>query len=117
MEKVRVIPAPRQDDSRVVVLGVILAPDRVTVHAVVESNSKEIEGEFWEDDQMDMFSLADDLGTEYRSGSGAGRSAAGGYYQQDLHVWDWDFYFEPAVPEGATRLTVSHIDGSVEIAL
>ena len=37
MERLRVIPAPRQDDSRVVVLGAILDSDRVVLHAVIES--------------------------------------------------------------------------------
>lgn len=53
MKKVRVISAPRQDDSGVVVLGAILDPDRVTLHAVVESAPDEIEfdpekGNRWE---------------------------------------------------------------------
>jgi hypothetical protein len=111
VEKVRAIPAPRQDDSRVVVLGVVLWPDHITLHAVCESDLKEISEPFWEDDQADMFGITDDLGTRYY-----GRNASGGGDDQ-LHVWEWEIGYSPGVPDGASTLTISHIDGSVEISL
>jgi hypothetical protein len=111
MRKVRVITAPEQDDARVVVLGVVLWPDHISLRALVESDLKEIEEPHWEEDQVDMFGLVDDLGTEYRRGGAAGRGDA------DLHVWEWEMTFYPVVPEGAKTLTVSHIAGSVVLAL
>jgi hypothetical protein len=127
MRKVRVIPGPRQDDSRVVVLGAVLASDRVTLHAIVESDRDEIEfdparDDRWEgfemDNQWEGFALADDVGTPYTLGLGATQgSAFGAGHREDLHVWHWEVYFEPAVPGTASVLTVSHIDGSVEIKL
>lgn len=111
MRKVRVIAAPEQGDIRVVVLGAVLWPDHISLRALVESDRKEIEEPYWEDDQADMFDLADDLGTEYR------RGGAGGQGNPDLHVWEWEMTFYPAVPKGAKTLTVSHIAGSVVLDL
>ena len=111
MRKVRVITAPEQDDVRVVVLGVVLWPDHISLRALVESDLKEIEEPHWEEDQIDMFGLVDDLGTEYRRGS-AGRQGAA-----HLHVWEWETRFYPPAPEGAKTLTVSHIAGSVVLTL
>lgn len=94
------------------VLSVDLFPEHLILHAVVESDQKEIEEPFWEDDQADMFGIMDDTGTGYRRG-GAG---ATGFFPEE-HVWIWDVKFYPAVPEGVKTLTVTHIAGSVEIAL
>jgi hypothetical protein len=41
VKKVRVIPAPRQE-GRIAVLGAVLWPDKITLHAVVESDAEEI---------------------------------------------------------------------------
>lgn len=116
MKKVRAIPAPRQDDSRFVILGVVLWEESITLHAVVESDAEEIESEFQEGDQGTMFQITDDLGNEYvgRGGGGSGSS--------DLHVTDWRIGFTPGVPANATKLTVAiwvrgDIDSRVEISL
>jgi hypothetical protein len=111
MRKVRVVTAPEQKDVRVIVLGAVLWPDHVSLRALVESDPKEIEEPYWEQDQVDMFALVDDLGTEYE------RGGAGGRGDDDLHVWEWEMAFYPPVPEGAKTLTVSHIAGSVVLAL
>lgn len=111
MEKVRVIHAPRQDDVRVVVLGAVLWPDSVSLHAVVESDQKEIEEPYWEGDQYLMFDLSDDLGTEYDC-RGAGSTG-----DRELHVREWEIPFRPGVPRGAKTLTVTHIAGSVVLDL
>jgi hypothetical protein len=127
MKRVRVIPAPRQDDSRVVVLAAILDSDRVVLHAVIESVPDEIEfdpdrDDRWDgfemDNQWEGFDLTDDLDTAYTLGSGATRSSAfGPGRERETGLWHWEVYFEPAVPNEATRLTVRHIVGSVEIPL
>lgn len=127
MKKVRVIPAPRQDDSRVVVLGGILDTDRVVLHAVIESAPDEVDfdpsrEDRWEgfemDNQWEGFDLADDLGTAYTLGSGATCSSAfGPGRERATGLWRWEVYFEPAVPESATKLTVRHVAGTVEIPL
>jgi len=111
MRKVRVIPAPRQDDVRVVVLGAVLWPDHVTLHAAVEADEKEIDEPYWEEDQYLMFGLSDDLGTEYDCRS------AGGTADRELHIREWQIPFRPGVPAGAKTLTVTHIAGSVELTL
>jgi hypothetical protein len=111
MRKVRVIAVPDQGDVRVIVLSVVLWPDHVALRAIVESDHKEVEDPVWEDDQADMFSLDDDLGTEYE------RSGAGGSGDNDLHVWEWEIPFYPAVPEDAKTLTVRHIAGSVTLTI
>jgi hypothetical protein len=102
---------PVQDDVRVVVLNVILWPDRISLSALVESDRKEIEEPHWEEDQVDMFGLVDDLGTEYKRGGASGQG------DDDLHVWKWETTFQPAVPQGAKALTVTHIAGSVLLTL
>jgi hypothetical protein len=117
MKKVRAIPAPRQDDSRIVVLGVVLWPDRITVHAVVESDAEEIASELQEGDQSTMFQVTDDLGNEY-DGPGGGRGSG----DTDLHVNEWQVDIRPGVATDATRLTVTiwvrhSIHGTVEIPL
>jgi hypothetical protein len=127
VKKVRVIPAPRQDDSRVVVLGAILDTDRVVFHAVIESAPDEIDfdprrEDRWEgfemDNQWEGFHLTDDLDTAYTLGSGANCSSAyGPGRERATGLWHWEIYFEPAVPGRATKLTVRHIDGKVEISL
>lgn len=94
-----------------VVLGAVLWPDHVSLRALVESDSKEIEEPHWEEDQVDMFELTDDLGTKYE------RGGAGGQGDDDLHVWEWQMTFYPPVPKGAKTLTVSHIAGSVDLTL
>lgn len=111
MEPLEVILGPPQDGVRVRVMSVDLFPDHLILHAVVESDLKEIEEPFWEEDQADMFGVMDDLGTGYVRG---GASASG---IRDEHVWAWDVKFYPAVPAEARTLTVTHIAGSVELAL
>lgn len=111
MKKVRVLTPPKQIDVRVVVLGAVLWPDHISLRALVESDRKEIEEPYWEEDQVDMFSLVDDLGTEYERGGAGGRGG------DELHVWEWEITFYPPVPEGAKTLTVSHIAGSVVLSL
>ena len=73
---IRNVDGPTQEGARVVVLGVELWTDHIVVHARVESDEKEIEEPFWEDDQPDMFGITDDHGTGYQrsSASGSGRS-------------------------------------------
>jgi hypothetical protein len=112
MEKARVITAPRQDDCRVVVLGVVLWPSKLDLIAMVESDRKEIVEPYWEEDQADMFSLQDDLGTTYERG---GAGAVGTW--DESHVKQWTVSFETPVPEKASTLTVSHIAGSVVLDL
>ena len=117
MEKVRAIPAPRQDDSRIVVLGVVLWPDEITLHAVVESDAEEIASEFQEGDQATMFQITDDLGNDYNGPGGGGGSG-----DADLHVTDWTIRITPGVAANATKLTVTiwvrrQVFGSVEIEL
>jgi hypothetical protein len=111
VEPLRVIPAPPQEGVRVQVLRIELFADHLTLHAVVESDLKEIVEPFWEDDQADMFGIVDDRGSGYERG-GAGGSGSPGE-----HVWTWDIDFYPAVPEGVRTLTVTHVAGSVELRL
>jgi hypothetical protein len=111
MRKVRVLTAPEQPGVRVVVLGAVLWPDHTSLRAVVESDAEEIEDPTWESDQVDMFCLGDDLGTEYR------RAGAHGYGNDDIHVQEWHMDFYPPVPEGAKVLRVSHIAGSVDLPI
>ncbi len=115
MEKVRVIHAPEQD-GRVVVIGAVLWPDKLTLLAVVESDAEEIASEFQEGDQGTMFAITDDLGNEYESGGG------GGSGDSDLHVTLWDVDFRPGVPSEASSLQVSiwvrhAVWGTVELPL
>jgi hypothetical protein len=114
MEKVRVIPAPRQDGSRIAVLGVVLWPDHITLHAVVESDAEEIANGRQEMEQFDMFEVVDDLGGTYQTHGAGGTS--------DLHVQEHRVRLDPGVPADATKLTVTiwvrhSIHGSVEIPL
>jgi hypothetical protein len=111
MEKVRVIHAPPQEGVRAVVLGAVLWPDSVEIHAVVEADAKEIAEPYWEGDQYISFDLTDDLGTEYDC-RGAGSTG-----DTMLHVRDWSIPFRPGVPRGAKTLTVTHLAGSVDLAL
>jgi hypothetical protein len=53
VKKVRVIHAPPQE-GRIVILGAVLWPDRITLHAVVESDDEEIAGELQEGDQATL---------------------------------------------------------------
>jgi hypothetical protein len=115
MGKVRVIRAPEQD-GRIVVIGAVLWPDRLTLLAVVESDAEEIASEFQEGDQGTMFAITDDLGNDYESGGGAGSGDSG------LHVTLWDVDFRPGVPSEANSLQVSiwvrhAIWGTVELPL
>jgi hypothetical protein len=116
MKVVRVIPAPPQDDSRVIVLGIVLWPDRITLHAVVESDADEIERNY-EGDQATMFQVTDDLGNEYDGPSGGSGSG-----DTKLNVTEWNINIRPGVVADATRLTVTiwvrhEIFGRVEIPL
>jgi hypothetical protein len=111
MGLIRTVEAPAQEEVRVVVLGVELWTDHLVLHARVESDRKEIEEPFWEEDQIDMFAVIDDLGTGYRRGS------AGGSGSDEDHIWTYRIKFWPAVPEGVRALTVSHIAGSVDLLL
>lgn len=101
MEKVRVASGPRQDDSRIVVLGAVLWPDSIALHATVESDAEEIASEFQEGDQATMFAITDGLGNSYEGGGGGASDAA------DVHVTDWDITFHPGVPDDATSLRVT----------
>lgn len=116
MKKVRVIHAPPQD-GRIVVLGAVLWPERISLHAVVESDAEEIADLDQLGDQATMFQITDDLGNDYDgpgSGHGSGNSR--------LHVTEWHVDIRPGVAEGATRLTVTiwvrrEIWGTVELPL
>jgi hypothetical protein len=113
VKKVRVILAPPQD-GRIVVLGAVLWPDRITLHAVVESDGEEIADRSQEDEQFDMFDLTDDLGGTYENGGSGGTS--------EDHVQEHRVRFEPGVPEEATKLTVTlwvrhEVRGVVELPL
>jgi hypothetical protein len=114
VEKVRAIPAPKQDDSRIVVLGVVLWPDHLALHAVVESDAEEIANGLQEEEQFDMFQVTDDLGGTYKTHGAGGTS--------ELHVQEHRLRLDPGVPEDATKLTVTiwvrhQVFGSVEIDL
>lgn len=111
MKHVRVIQAPRQEDSRIVVLGLVLWPDHVSLHAVVESDQGEIEELHGEAGQYGMFSLTDDIGTDYEVRNG------GCDIDPRLHVRDWTITLDPAVPVGACTVTVTHVCGRVDIPL
>jgi hypothetical protein len=117
MKNVRVIPAPRQDDSRIVVLGVVLWPDRITLLGVVESDAEEIGDLDQLGDQATMFQITDDLGNEYDGpGGGSGSGDSG------LHVTEWTLNIHPAAAADATKLTVTiwvrhSIHGTVELEL
>ena len=63
MGHLRFVQAPLQEGVRVVVLGIDLWSEHLVLHARVESDLKEITEPFWEEDQVDMFSVMDDLGT------------------------------------------------------
>lgn len=102
VKKVRAIPAPRQENTRIVVLGVVLWPDRITLHAVVESDAEEVASENQEGDQATMFQITDDLGNAY-DGPGGG----GGSGDAELHVNEWQVDSRPGVAADATRLTVT----------
>jgi hypothetical protein len=114
MGKVRAIPAPHQDDSRIIVLGVVLWPDHLTLHAVVESDAEEIADGLQEEEQFDMFQVIDDVGGTYRSNGAGGTS--------ELHVQEHRVRLRPGVPADATKITVTiwvrhQIYGSLEIPL
>jgi hypothetical protein len=115
MENVRAIPAPPQaDDSRIVILGVVLWPDHISLHAVVESDSEEIAHGRQESEQFDMFEVTDDLGGTYTCHGAGGTS--------ELHVQEHRVWLDPGVPAEATVLTVTiwvrrTIYGTVEIPL
>jgi hypothetical protein len=111
MALIRTVQAPAQEESRVVVLGVELWTDHVILHASVESDQVEIEEPFWEDDQIAMFAVTDDGGTDYRRGSASGSG------DDEDQIWTYRIKFWPAVPEGVRALTVSHLAGSVELFL
>jgi hypothetical protein len=111
LKQARVITAPQQDDVRVVVLGVALWPEHLTLYAMVESDDKEIREAFWEDDQPDMFGVTDDSGSGYERGGAAGSGLGDG------HMWLYHIDFHPGVPAGVKTLTISHIAGSVELTL
>jgi hypothetical protein len=110
-KRARVVSAPRQDGCRVVVLGLVLFRDHVALHAVVEVDSEEIETPVWRQDEVGMFVLSDNLGTPYRVRSG------GCFVDPGRHIRDWSVTIDPAAPEGATEFTVTHTDGSVQLAL
>ena len=98
--RVRVIHAPKQD-GRMVVMGAVLWPTKLTLLAVVESDAEEIASEFQEGDQGTMFAVTDDLGNEYEGGGGGGRGDSA------LHVTLWEVDFRPGVPVEASRLQVT----------
>ena len=115
MGKVRVIHAPEQD-GRIVVIGAVLWPDRLTLLALVKSDAEEIASEFQEGDQGTMFAISDNLGNEYES------RGSGGTGDSDLHVTLWDVDFRPGVPSEASSLQVSiwvrhALWGTVELPL
>jgi hypothetical protein len=116
VKKIRVIPGPRQD-GRVAVLGAVLWPDKITLHAVVESDAEEIASDRQEGDQATMFQITDDLGNEYDLGGGGHGSGHTG-----LHVTEWTINFDSGVATDATKLTVTiwvrhAVWGSVELPL
>ena len=114
MEKVRAIPAPKQVDSRIVVLGVVLWTDHIVLHAAVESDAEEVANRLQKEEQFDMFEVTDDLGGTYQTHGAGGTS--------DLHVQEHHIWLDPGVPEEATKLTVTiwvrhEVFGKVEIDL
>jgi hypothetical protein len=109
MPKTRAVTAPRQDESRVVVLGLVLFPDRVTLHAVVDDDPPDIEEPCRELDRQGMFFLADDVGTRYEVRSGEFFAAPGRQRR------DWTVTIDPPAPAEATRFLVTHADGGVEL--
>jgi hypothetical protein len=116
MKKVRVIPGPPQE-GRIAVLGVVLWPDRIMLHAVVESDAEEVASDLQEGDQATMFEVTDDLGNAY-DGPSSGRGSG----DTNLHVNEWEVDIRPGVAEGATKLTVTiwvrhSIHGKVELPL
>jgi hypothetical protein len=111
MGLIRTVQGPDQEAARVVVLGVELWTDHLILHARIEADEKEIEEPVWEEDQVDMLAVTDDLGTDYRRGS------AGGSGSDADQTWTYRIKFWPAVPEGARALTVSHIARSVTLTL
>jgi hypothetical protein len=111
MGHVRFVQAPVQEGVRVVVLGVDLWTDHLVLHTRVESDQKEIDEPFWEEDQVDMFAVLDDLGTGYR------RASAGGSGNPEEHIWTYRIKFYPAVPDAVTALTITHIAGGVDVPL
>jgi hypothetical protein len=100
--RVRVIHAPEQD-ARIVVIGAVLWPDKLTLLALVESDAAEIASEFQEGDQSTMFAISDDLGNEYENGGGGGKG------DMDLHVTLWDVDFRPGVPRAPSRQLPGHL--------
>jgi hypothetical protein len=106
MGHVRFVQAPLQEGVRVVILGVDLWTEHLVLHARVESDLKEIAEPFWEEDQVDMFGVMDDLGTGYR------RASASGSGDPEERIW-----FYPAVPDAVTALIVTHIAGEVDVPL
>jgi hypothetical protein len=116
VKKVRLIPGPRQD-GRIAVLGAVLWPDKITLHAVVESDAEEIASDLQEGDQSTMFQVTDDLGNAYDGPRGGGGSG-----DTNLHVNEWKVDIRPGVAEGATKLTVTiwvrhAVWGTVELVL
>ncbi len=111
MGHLRFVQAPLQEGVRVVVLGVDLWTEHLVLHAQVESDLKEITEPFWEEDQVDMFGVMDDLGTGYR------RASASGSGDPEEHIWTYKIKFYPAVPDAVTALTVTHIAGEVDVPL
>ncbi len=109
MRKTRVVTAPRQDDSRVVVLGLVLFPDHVALHAVVDGEPQDIEVPRRERDLQGMFFLADDVGTRYRVRSGEF------FVDPGRGQRDWSVTIDPPAPAEATRFLVTHADGGVEL--
>jgi hypothetical protein len=116
VEKVRVIHAPPQS-GRIAILGAVLWPDRISLHAVVESDAEEIASELQEGDQATMFQVTDDLGNDY-DGPGGGHGSG----DSGLHVNEWIVSVRPGVAEGASKLTVTiwvrhKVWGKVELPL
>jgi hypothetical protein len=133
-ELVRVLPAPWQDPSSVVVTSVELYTEGLIVNYFVPNPSHEgpelelpagmyrgagmdppIREEFYERIQaggknpIPDLSVTDDRGTRYLSGGGGGHG--------DPYIWRGVTEYTPAVPSDAMFLVLKTYAGSVEFAL
>lgn len=110
LELQRALVAEPQVGDQVRVQGVDLFEDAVRVHFALPQGEGDDEEGSW--DQTRML-LTDDVGTEYYP-AGGGSGGGGGNGWLALHGHNW---FTPAVPDGASRLTVATLFGDLTFEL
>jgi hypothetical protein len=106
----RVLVAETQTGDQLRVQAVHLYEDAVRVHFVLPQGMGDDEEGGWHGSRM---ALTDDLGTQYYpAGGGSGGTSGDGWSAFHAHNW-----FTPAVPGGASRLTVATLVGDLTFDL